>query len=371
MGKKRGPIATDGKYELRTHRGTFVVQYIESGERCRLSLKVKVEDGEQLGLRKFYDFVKATKAVTEDQPITIGKIFAMYIEDRRAEGKKMPPFIDDWKSLRPTFENLRPADLEKELVVDGEKRTVCHRYALEKSKAGHSRDTIWTRLTRLRSAINWADKKNILDEKPYVWVPSKAKPKSYNLTVEECLRLVKEATTPHIKLFIIIALNTGARTTAILELTWDRVDFEKMQIRLEKELKEDDILLKVSQKGRATVQMNVFLAATLMEFKKAALTDHVIEYNGKPIGNIKKAFKRACVRAGLPKASPHTLRHTAATRAFEELVFSDQDPELGFAKISRMLGHKDIETTKRIYIKYDPRLTEEPTRAIGKMFIEG
>jgi integrase len=38
-----------------------------------------------------------------------------------------------------------------------------------------------------------------------------------------------------------------------------------------------------------------------------------LHINGKPIGNIKKGFAAACKRAGIEGATPHTLRHTAAT----------------------------------------------------------
>ena len=35
--------------------------------------------------------------------------------------------------------------------------------------------------------------------------------------------------------------------------------------------------------------------------------------NGNPIGDIKKGFAAACDRVGIQDATPHTLRHTAAT----------------------------------------------------------
>jgi integrase len=38
------------------------------------------------------------------------------------------------------------------------------------------------------------------------------------------------------------------------------------------------------------------------------------EFNGKPVGSVKKGFKTAVGLARLPgKVTPHTLRHTAAT----------------------------------------------------------
>ncbi|MEM7621524.1 MAG: hypothetical protein AAF228_13960 [Pseudomonadota bacterium] len=43
------------------------------------------------------------------------------------------------------------------------------------------------------------------------------------------------------------------------------------------------------------------------------------------------------------------------------------NPELGLAKISKLLGHKDINTTARIYVKYQSQLTLAPARAIEKL----
>ena len=38
--------------------------------------------------------------------------------------------------------------------------------------------------------------------------------------------MLRSAHRPHIKLFIIIAMTTGARKGAVLDLTWDRVDMD-------------------------------------------------------------------------------------------------------------------------------------------------
>jgi integrase len=43
------------------------------------------------------------------------------------------------------------------------------------------------------------------------------------LTRDEARRLIEACIEPHTRLFVRIALATGARMSAILELTWDRV----------------------------------------------------------------------------------------------------------------------------------------------------
>ncbi len=42
----------------------------------------------------------------------------------------------------------------------------------------------------------------------------------------------------------------------------------------------------------------------------------VICYNGRPVKRLDKAFREAVCRAGLRDVTPHTLKHTAVTRAY-------------------------------------------------------
>jgi integrase len=43
-----------------------------------------------------------------------------------------------------------------------------------------------------------------------------------------------------------------------------------------------------------------------------------VEFNGEPVGSVRKAFARAVADAQLaPKVTPHTLRHTAITWALQ------------------------------------------------------
>ncbi len=98
-------------------------------------------------------------------------------------------------------------------------------------------------MTFLRAALRWHDK----NTPAVVELPSKPPPVDKYLTRAEYERLLAKAETPHIRLFIILALSTAGRMTAILELTWDQVDFERELIRLGDGTKR--------RKGRETVPM--------------------------------------------------------------------------------------------------------------------
>jgi integrase len=138
---------------------------------------------------------------------------------------------------------------------------------------------------------------------------------------------------------VTLAYRTGGRTSAILDLTWDRVDFEHGVIRLG--------LGDRPGKGRATVPMVEDTAETLREVRRCVRSNHVIQFRGVPVGSIKKAFKRAVTRANLPQdTSPHILRHSAAVHMAESGVPMEE--------IGQYLGHNDARTTYRIYARFSP-----------------
>jgi integrase len=99
-------------------------------------------------------------------------------------------------------------------------------------------------------------------------------------------------------------------------------------------------------KNRAVVPIVAKLRPLLEEARKAATCRHVIEYGSKPVVSLKTATRGAARRAGLPGATPHLLRHSAATWMAMAGIPMEQ--------IDRFLGHRDVRVTWRIYAKYSP-----------------
>jgi len=135
-------------------------------------------------------------------------------------------------------------------------------------------------------------------------------------------------------------LYTGARSGAVLDLTWDRVDFDRGIIELGVP---DDA---GRRKGRATVPMNDDLAKRLRKAKQSAMSNYVVEWAGGKVGSLKRGFARAVELAGLENVSPHVLRHTAASRMAAAGV--------PMTRIAAVLGHSDSRTTERIYARLAP-----------------
>lgn len=279
--------------------------------------------------------------------MTVGAIWQKYVEDRQSEGKNTRNLEYMWRALAATFSELTVDDLATPMIVDGARRTICHKYAIERENAGKSRDTIWTELGYIRTAVNWAWKRNLIPNKPYVWLPMKGKPRDLVITDHEARAIIDASPSPHIKLFVILAIHTGARMGAILDLTWDRVDFERRVIDFRRHEKAG-ILSKRGQKKRAVVPFGDLVATALGEARDFARTEHVIEWAGQPVKSVKKGFYKAVERAGLADRgiTIHALRHSSASWMADEHV--------DMRMIKEMLGHSSIKTTEAIYAKFSP-----------------
>jgi integrase len=148
----------------------------------------------------------------------------------------------------------------------------------------------------------------------------------------------------HIKLAILLMLSTAGRVGAILDLTWDRVDFERNQVNLR-------VDATGPRKGRAIVPMNAGLRAALAAAKEAALSPYVVEWAGDRVQGIKTGFNAAVRAAGLVGVSPHVLRHTAAVHMAQA--------GRPMSKISQYLGHTSTAVTERVYARFAPEHLRE------------
>jgi integrase len=174
-------------------------------------------------------------------------------------------------------------------------------------------------------------------------------PRDRYLTREELDKLLEHVNTPHVRLFIILAVTTGARMSALLELTWDQVDFKHRTINLNQPGREQ------TNKRRPEVPINGRALAALEEAAKGALTDHVIEWDGQPVKSIKKAIRRAAQRSGVA-CSPHVFRHTAG-------VWMAQ-ADVPMQKIAQFLGHTSSRVTERTYARYSPNFMKDAAAAL-------
>jgi integrase len=331
-------MPNDNDYIIGRFDGGLAVSWWEDGKRRRYRLKART--------RKEAEGEAADKVRTErakSAGSTIAELWELYRKEK--SGKRIAEAMKfEWRVIKPFFGHLRPEQVTVELC---RVYTEARRAMISRHKRNVQDGTIWTELGHLRTVFIWAHERKLIAFAPPVERPSKPAPKGRWLTREEIDRLQAVKTAPHIALAIRLMLETAGRVGAILELTWDRVDFEARTINLR--TTETGL-----RKGRAAVPMNDGLRAMLQTARAAALTDYVVEWAGnkEPLGSIKTGFNKAVKDAGLEAVTPHVLRHTAAVH----LAAAGRP----MSKISQYLGHSSTAVTERVYARFAPgHLREE------------
>lgn len=322
----------DEPTELRIGRlsGQFVVTWWEDGKRRRYRLEAQSRTAAEAEGLAVYQ-----RETAKDRGTTIGTLWEMYRQEK--QGRRVATAMKfEWKAMEPHFGALDATALS----IDA-----CRRYTAARRKAGKHDGTIWTELGHLRTVLIWAANRRLIPYAPGVERPQKPAPKERWLTNEEVRKLLDVPKAPHVQLAILLMLATAGRVSAILELTWERVDFDAGIINLRSSETGP-------RKGRAIVPMNAGLRAALSQAEGAAMTDYVIEWAGEPVKRLRTGFNKAVKDAGLKGVSPHVLRHTAAVHLAAAGV--------PMARISQYLGHSSIAVTERVYARFAPdHLREE------------
>jgi integrase len=257
-----------------------------------------------------------------DEPWTVGRIVTDYIVAREAaEIASTRRQRDAWKAMKSFWENVDPERIDD---------AMCRKY-VDARKVGPA--TTRYELSMLSVALRHAKKPK------RVWRPAAPERQVRHLTHSQFERWYAEVKAPHARLYALLGLYTMARPSAILELTWDRVDFDRKQVDLNPKGRRQ------TKKRRPVVALNDEAVEALREAHRARQSEYVIERGAKPIGNIKKAFQAASTRSGI-RVTPYTLRHTGAVWAAEAGVSMDE--------LAQFMGHDDSATTSTHYARYSP-----------------
>ncbi len=147
------------------------------------------------------------------------------------------------------------------------------------------------------------------------------------------LRRLLEAVTPHadLRLFVWLALGTGARAGELLSLRWDQVDLKARTIRLTKTKNGDQRTLPIPSQAVPLLASRVRRLDTPLVFPG--------KHNPQKHTNLRNAWLQAIARAGIQDLRVHDLRHTAASY----LVQSGAS----LLAVAELLGHRDLKMTRR------------------------
>ncbi len=253
----------------------------------------------------------------------------------------------------------------------------CREYAAQRSSPAAAR----RELEDMRAAIKYAWNSRKIASVVPVWLPERSESRERWLTRSEMARLLLACwryreiqkgapgryTRRHVARFILMARYTGSRAGAICAASlWPEpgrgwVDLTNGLYYRASELE------KPTKKRKPTIRLPDPLVAHIRSWVARAERDyaagrrkhpmrHVVEWNGKPVNSIRKAFAGARDDAKLGKeVTPHVLRHTAVTWAMQN--GADKWEVSGFFGVSP-------ETVERVYGHHSPSHQETVHRAI-------
>lgn len=212
--------------------------------------------------------------------------------------------------------------------------------SLNKHKRSFTVATINRTMSCLSHMLNWAVKMDLLAQSPFKGASEIVRKKENNridrfLSEDEITRIVK-ASDGYLKDIVICAINTGMRSSEIVNLKWAQVRDGFIYLTETK-----------SDKPRQ-VPINADLEKLFKSIRQreGLRSEYVFNLRGSPIKfHVGRSFRSACKRAGISYGrlnkgiTFHILRHTFASHVAMRT---------GNLKLVKdLLGHSDLKTTER------------------------
>ncbi len=352
-------IYDDIKITIRTRYNNYYLDFIHDGKRIKRSTGLTVNEKNLLELKSniIPEIIKALAGSSEVEYLNkdikfvdfSNKFFESYKSTVRVHvfydtslqyNNHIKPYFKDFllKDIKPIhLENWQNALLKRfKPTTVQRKRSVLHSI-LEKATVN---DLIkFNPFKKVKSPNSYKTKFKKLDD-------------TYDLVSpfnnDEILLILKNS-TGNLYYFIVIMIYTGMRPGEIIALTWNDVDFEKKQIAVDKNIR-DGILGDVKTPSSVRyVDIIPSLEIELLKFYNSSIkTSYIfISNRNKPYYshiNFTSMFRRLLKKLNIQGKVLYNLRHTFASSMISKGV--------NILWVSKMLGHKDVSVTLKIYTKY-------------------
>lgn len=218
---------------------------------------------------------------------------------------------------------------------------------------GLSRGSVRRELGLLRAALHLAQRRRLIDRVPAFTLPASPPHRDRWLTRNEVAALLWAArgqpAAGQLQRLILIALYTGARRQAVLDLTWRRIDLNSQTLSLNPAGRSQ------TAKRRPALPIAPRLAQHLARWRAHA-TDLDARVVGPPgfHGNLRRGWEATVEKSRLQNATLHTLRHTAGAWMAQAGV--------DLRIIAAFLGHSLTRTTE-IYAHLHPTALRQALKA--------
>ena len=307
---------------------TWYVVWQAGGRSHRASTRTT----DRLEAERFLASFTATLARPPEE-FDLNELADAYESDRQAAGKRMKSIRAALRPIRIHFGRYSPGQISPEIVRQYSQNR--HRYSGKSRPGPVQPSTIDKELRFLRQVLAFGVSEGWMAAAPKIRAPGHNPPRNRFLTRAE-YEVLREHASAHLRLFLSLAINTGQRKAAILELKWSQIDLERGQVWYTQT---------THNKRRAVVPINGELRADLDEAKALAQTVYVIEWRGEKVTDIKRAWQRACERAGVRDATIHDLRRTCASWLLMKGAT--------FAQVAAVLGDSE-EVVRKHYAQWSP-----------------
>jgi len=310
---------------------------------------------------------------------------------------QLEQFLERWlaavqPSLRPsTYRSYQDAvrlHISPQIGrVTLEKLTVDHVGALVRHKQAEQRlspTTVRYILMVLRNALGKAVRWGVVGRNVATLVDApRLQPRDVRvLSPDETKRLIEAARGDPMEALFVLAVSTGLRQGEALGLRWDRVDFERRQLRIDKSLQRIPgrgfVLADTkTRRGRRSILVPIITAEALRRHRSAQADlrraagrewtegDFVFTSStGRPLDarNVQRTFARILRKARLPQMRFHDLRHSCASLLLTQGV----SPRV----VMETLGHSRISVTMDTYTHVMPSLMRDAADAMDRSLSE-
>lgn len=377
MEKKRGKPKINGNgqgtiYKMSNgkFRGQLTIGYNDNGSPKRKSFTGKTKKEVSDKMKNFYVDNNRGLLPTDDK-ITLTQWFYTWLFNYRIHDLK-PSSFERYEGLYRNYIDYSPIGNIK--LVDLRTNHIQAYYNSLIAEDGKSPSTIKTINKCLKSCLNQALKEGYIMKNycTLITLPKGSNNSKTSIDVfslEEQQSFMLECMNRNNGMLYILALGTGLRLGEILALKWTDINFKDNYISITKAIKSTYV---IDSKGNRefqileqdpktknsirTVPLNESLIRLLQQYRKEQLLNRdcniEIYFDNNlvfctPTGNylnesnVRKTFKRILKKCNLKEIRFHDLRHTFATRLFENSIAPKT--------VQSILGHSDISTTLNIY----------------------